>query len=240
MCVCVCVCISIPVRFVRSASLAVAGEHRQGGRRERGGDQGGSSSVEDGWGSERWRGGVAGGEERFDAVRQRAIVQRVAEQDRPPAGAPPSAPTPGPGQGDGGGWQEREGAGKRARVGAAERAAEERAGVESDQSVRGGEQQTVLAELGSGGAAGTEGNYSRVQYGPFRERERLRGPAKYILLIFVFVFLFVVVVVVIVGSVDNGKREAKPRRGVGSFSRLEEKNGRESGKQRRVSSLDRR
>lgn len=228
-----------PCSFVRSSSLAVAGEHRQGGRRERGGDQGGSSSVEDGWGSERWRGGVAGGEERFDAVRQRAIVQRVAEQDRPPAGAPPSAPTPGPGQGDGGGWQEREGPGKRARVRAAERAAEERAGVESDQSVRGGEQQTVLAELGSGGAAGTEGNYSRIEY-RFRERERLRGPAKYILLIFVFVFLFVVVVVVIVGNVDNGKREAKPRRGVGSFSRLEEKNGRESRKQRRVSSLDRR
>lgn len=224
--------IYVSLFFFRSASLAVPGEHRQGGRRERGGDQGGPSSVESGgrW-PERRRGGVAGREERFDAVRQRAIVQRVAEQDRPPARAPPSTPTPGPGQGRGGSEQEREESGERARVGdaATKRAEKERTGVEFNQSIRGGEQQTILAEFGSGGAHSESA--SRVPaYRSLRERERIRRPTKSILFICVLIFVFVVVVVIIVGK-------TKP---VGSFSRLEKENGRESRKQRRVSSLDRR
>lgn len=226
--------IYISIFFLRSASLAVPGEHRQGGRRECGGDQGGSSTGENGRGSEGRRGGVAGGEERFDAVRQRAIVQRVAEQDRPPAGAPPTAPTPGPGQGRGGSGEEREESGERARVGdaAPKRAEKKRARVEFNESVRVGEQQTILAEFGSGRATQ---NYSRIPPYRFVERERIRGPAKFILLAFVFVFLFGVVIVVIIGSFEQRRRKAKF---VGSSSRLEKENGRESRKQRRVSSLD--
>lgn len=173
-------------------------------------------------------------EERFDAVRQRAIVQRVAEQDRPPAGAPPTAPTPGPGQGRGGSGEEREESGERARVGdaAPKRAEKKRARVEFNESVRVGEQQTILAEFGSGRASQ---NYSRIPPYRFVERERIRGPAKFILLAFVFVFLFGVVIVVIIGSFEQRRRKAKF---VGSSSRLEKENGRESRKQRRVSSLD--
>lgn len=230
-----CIYIS-PLFFFRSASLAVPGEHRQDGRRECGGDQGGSSSVESGREPESWRGGLAGREERFDAVRQRAVVQRVAEQDRPPARVPPSIPTPGPGQERGGGGQEREESGERARVGdaAPKRAEKERTRVEFNESVRGGEQQTILSEFGP---RRTSENNSRVpSYRPLRERERIRGPAKFILLIFVLIFVFVVVIVIIVGSFDQRRRKAKP---VGSFSRLEKENGRESREQRRVSSLDR-
>ena len=108
-----------------SSSFAIAGEHRQD--REHGSDQGRSAAFQQPENKH-----AAGSSERFDAVRQRTVVQRVAEQDRPSTRSLA-------------GHAEREEPSQQA--GNATGSKEKGSGAESDESIRSGQQQAVFAEL---------------------------------------------------------------------------------------------